>query len=207
MEMEEAVEIWKREGIDYAECDFNCGGDSMNHTEFRFYKGNKEIKETWGLKAYFDDAIYNHVDFYEISDGDYLGESGTVTITLSEDEDEFDYEKLSTEEWLETYSDVLKVEITKEQACFLEEYVSDMSGSEWEGEVINYKKDFILKEEHEDMIQELHELFYEEVRDWASNQGELSDESETYETSISIIKEDDKFFIELEVSCQVYHYS
>jgi hypothetical protein len=206
MEMEEAVEIWKREGIDYAKFDFSCGGDSMNDTEFRFYKGNEEIKETWGLEAYFDDAIYDYVEFYEVSDGHYLGENGTVTITFNKYDDEFDYEKSSTEEWLETCSEVLKVEITKKQACFLEEYVSDMSGSEWNGEAINYKKDFILKEEHEDMIQELHGLFYAQTFEWASSQGELSDESESYETSISIIKEDDKFFIELEVSCSVYSY-
>ena len=105
MEMEEAVEIWKREGIDRVEFDFSCGGDSMNDTELRFYKGNKEIEETWGLEAYFDDEVYENVEFYENSDGHYQGESGTVTITLNEDEDEFDYEKSSTEEWLEIYSD------------------------------------------------------------------------------------------------------
>ena len=204
MEMEEAVEIWKREGIDRVECDFSCGGDSMDNIDFTFYKGNKEIEETWGLEAYFDDAIYDYVEFYENSDGHYIGESGTVTITL--DGDEFDYDKSSTEEWLETYVDDLKVEITKEQACFLEEYVSDMSGSGWGGDIINYKKDFILKEEHEDMIQKLHELFYAQTCEWRLNQEGESEGSESYETSISIIKEDDKFFIELEVSCGVYIY-
>jgi hypothetical protein len=107
--------------------------------------------------------------------------------------------------WLECYDDVLKVEITKEQACFLEEYISNMLGGDWNEEETSYKKDFILKKEHEDMIQELHKVFYEELCKWVSSQGELdvSAGSETYETSISIIKEDDKFFIELEVSCDV----
>jgi len=110
-------------------------------------------------------------------------------------------------EWVENYSNVLEVEITKEQACFLEEYISNMSGGDGDKVETNYKKDFILKKEHEDMIQKLHELFYEKLWEWADNQAEGPDElvegSETYETSISIIKEDDKFFIELEVSCNV----
>jgi hypothetical protein len=114
-------------------------------------------------------------------------------------------------EWVENYSNVLEVEITKEQASFLEEYISNMSGGDGDKVERNYKKDFILKEEHEDMIQELHELFYEELCEWADNQAELSDElvegSETYETGIySIFKKDNKFFIDLEVSCEVECY-
>jgi hypothetical protein len=207
MEMEEVIEIWKREGIDHAEYDFNCGGDSMNDTELRFYKENKAIKETWGLSDYFEDEVYKKVEFYVNSFDNYQGESGTVTIGLNEEEDGFEYEKSSTEEWVETYSDVLKVEITKEQACFLEDYIRDMSGGGWRLDEINYKKDFVLKREHEDMIQKLRDEFQNNLEEWAYNQDELSEESESYETSISIIKEDEKFFIELEVSCQVYSYS
>jgi hypothetical protein len=207
MEMEEVIEIWKREGIDHAEYDFNCGGDSMNDTELRFYKENKAIKETWGLSDYFEDEVYKKVEFYVNSFDNYQGESGTVTIGLNEEEDGFEYEKSSTEEWVETYSDVLKVEITKKQACFLEDYIRDMSGGGWRLDEINYKKDFVLKREHEDMIQKLRDEFQNNLEEWAYNQDELSEESESYETSISIIKEDEKFFIELEVSCQVYSYS
>jgi len=206
MEMEEVIEIWKAEGIDHAEFKFSCGGDSMNDTELRFYKENKAIKETWGLSAYFEEKVYDNVEFYENSCDNYIGESGTVTIELNEDEDGFDYDKSSTEEWLETYSNVLKVEITEEQARFLEEYIRDMSGGGWRGDEINYKKDFVLKTEHEDMIQKLRDEFEVKCNDWAYNQGELSEGSESYETSISIIKEDEKFFIELEVSCEVYSY-
>ena len=100
----------------------------------------------------------------------------------------------------------MKVEITEEQARFLEDYIRDMSGGSWRGEDINYKKDFILTEEIEDIIQKLRDEFQNNLKEWAYNQDELSEESESYETSISIIKEDEKFFIELEVSCQVYSY-
>ena len=207
MEMEEVIKLWKKKKISHAEYDFSCGGDSMNDTELRFYKENKAIKETWGLSDYFEDEVYEKVEFYVDSSDNYPGESGTVTIGLNEDEDGFEYEKSSTEEWLETYSDVLKVEITEEQARFLEEHIRDMSGGGWRGEDINYKKDFILTEEIEDIIQKLRDEFQNNLEEWAYNQYELSEESESYETSISIIKEDEKFFIELEVSCQVYSYS
>ena len=207
MEMEEVIKLWKKKKISHAEYDFSCGGDSMNGTELRFYKENKAIKETWGLSDYFEDEVYEKVEFYVDSSDNYQGESGTVTIGLNEDEDGFEYEKSSTEEWLETYSDVLKVEITEEQARFLEEHIRDMSGGGWRGEDINYKKDFILTEEIEDIIQKLRDEFQNNLEEWAYNQYELSEESESYETSISIIKEDEKFFIELEVSCQVYSYS
>ena len=207
MEMEEVIKLWKKKKISHAEYDFSCGGDSMNDTELRFYKENKAIKETWGLSDYFEDEVYEKVEFYVDSSDNYQGESGTVTIGLNEDEDGFEYEKSSTEEWLETYSDVLKVEITEEQARFLEDYIRDMSGGGWRGEDINYKKDFILTEEIEDIIQKLRDEFQNNLEEWAYNQDELSEESESYETSISIIKEDEKFFIELEVSCQVYSYS
>ena len=207
MEMEDAIKLWKKKKISHAEYDFSCGGDSMNDTELRFYKENKAIKETWGLSDYFEDEVYEKVEFYVDSSDNYQGESGTVTIGLNEDEDGFEYEKSSTEEWLETYSDVLKVEITEEQARFLEDYIRDMSGGGWRGEDINYKKDFILTEEIEDIIQKLRDEFQNNLEEWAYNQYELSEESESYETSISIIKEDEKFFIELEVSCQVYSYS
>ena len=206
MEMEDAIKLWKKKKISHAEYDFSCGGDSMNDTELRFYKENKAIKETWGLSDYFEDEVYKKVEFYVDSSDNYQGESGTVTIGLNEDEDGFEYEKSSTEEWLETYSDVLKVEITEEQARFLEDYIRDMSGGGWRGEDINYKKDFILTEEIEDIIQKLRDEFQNNLKEWAYNQDELSEESESYETSISIIKEDEKFFIELEVSCQVYSY-
>ena len=206
MEMKEVIEIWKREGIDRAEFEFSCGGDSMNDTELRFYKENKAIQETWGLSAYFEDKVYYNVEFYVNSCDNYIGESGTVTIELNEDEDGFDYDKSSTEEWLETCSYTLKVEITKEQAQFLEEYVSDMSGGGWRGDEINYKKDFILTGELEKMIQELHDDFEVKCNDWAYNQGECRDETEFYQTDVSISEEDGKFFIELEVSCEIYSY-
>ncbi len=207
MEMKEVIKLWKEAEIDHAEFNFSCGGDSMNDTELIFYKENKQIEVDGALYDYFDNSVYDNVEFYVDSCDNYIGENGTVTIELNEEEDGFEYGKSSTEEWLETCSDTLKVEITKEQAEFLQEYVRDMSGGGWRGEEINYKKDFILTAELEKMIQELHDAFEVKCNDWAYNQGEYQDETEFYETDVSISEEDGKFFVDLDVSCEIYSFT
>ena len=204
MEMKEVIKLWKEAEIDHAEFKFSCGGDSMGDTELIFYKENKQIKVDRALYDYFDNSVYENVEFYVNSFvDDYMGESGTVTIELDEEEDRFEYDKSSSETWLDYYSDTLKVEITKEQAQFLEEYVSDMSAGEDEEEQ-NYKKDFILTEEVEKMIEGLHQTFYDTTRKYAGMQGELLEGTEFYQTEASISEEDGKFFVELDIGCNVY---
>ena len=204
--MEEMIKAWKDAEIAYAEFKFYCGGDCMGDTSIAFYdKNEKEIKDTFGLGGYFDDEIYNHVDFYVNSDGHYMGEYGTVTIELDdEDEDEeyFTYSKSAMAQISEQYDETIKFELTKEQAEFLQEYVSDMSGGAWRGEETNYKKDFVLTKEHEKMIEELHSLFYEKAEEWASEEYDAEEESERYEMN-EIIESDGKFYAQLEVACNV----
>jgi len=99
---------------------------------------------------------------------------------------------------------ILKCELTKEQAKFLKEYVSDMSGGEDVGEV-NYKKDFILTKEIEEMIEELHQMFYDTTRNWAWDCG-ADGETETYvinENELEIIKRNDRFFLEISCCCEI----
>lgn len=79
---------------------FDCGGDSMNSTEIKIYDINEDLVEDDYLETYFDSEVYNNVDFYENSDGVYIGEHGEVTITL--EEEEFEYTKDSVEQWEET---------------------------------------------------------------------------------------------------------
>ena len=206
--MQDAIKLWKEAEIDHAEFGFSCGGDSMDDTDLTFFdKENKAIKETWGLSGYFEDEVYKKVEFYEDSDGYYIGEQGTVTIQLNEEGDDFDYDKSSTSEYDKTEDDIIHFELTKEQAQFLEEYVSDMSGGEWDGDIINYKKDFILTEEHEEMIEELHSEFMSFTENWTLELDyEPRDESAHYEMKKVVEKEDGKFYAELEVSCGLYFY-
>ena len=206
--MQDAIKLWKEAEIDHAEFGFSCGGDSMDDTDLTFFdKENKAIKETWGLSGYFEDEVYKKVEFYEDSDGYYIGEQGTVTIQLNEEGDDFDYDKSSTAEYDKREESIIHFELTKEQAQFLEEYVSDMSGGEWDGDIINYKKDFILTEEHEEMIEELHSEFMSFTENWTLELDyEPRDESAHYEMKKVVEKEDGKFYAELEVSCGLYFY-
>ena len=209
---EEYVKIWKKHKITHAEFSF----DSLSDVEgdITFYRGDKIIKEKWGLSSYLIDDIFQYVDFLEESDRYYTGERGTVTIELyEEDEDEpfFQYTKSSKYLRSEWRGEEILCEITKEQAQFLEEYVSDMSGGE-DGREVNYKKDFILTEKIEEMIDKLHEVFLEQVNKWTSkllknywNIEEIEDESERYEIEdITITEENGKFYVKLNAQCGVY---
>ncbi len=99
---------------------------------------------------------------------------------------------------------ILKCELTAEQAQFLKEYVRDMSGGVDGGEE-NYKKDFILTEEMEEMIDELHQMFYDTTRNWAWDCG-ADGETETYvinENELEIIEKLDRFFLEISCCCEI----
>ena len=206
MEMQEAIKLWKEAEISHAEFNFSCGGDSMYDTDLTFYKEGKEVTAN-ELSDYFEDAIYDNVEFYEVEDGYYLGEMGTVTIELNSEEDGFEYRKSSTAEYNKSEDDTIYFELTTKQAQFLEEHVSDMSGGEWDGDVINYKKDFVLTEELEEMISELQSEFMSFTEEWTLGLDyEVRDESLYYEMNKVVKKEDGKFYAELNVSCGLYFF-
>ena len=205
---EEYVKIWKKHKITHAEFSF----DSLSDVEddITFYRGDKIIKEKWGLSSYLIDDIFQYVDFLEESDRYYTGERGTVTIELcEEDEDEpfFQYAKSSKYLRSDWRGEEILCEITKEQAQFLEEYVSDMSGGE-DGREVNYKKDFILTEKIEEMIEELYDNFEERCHGWADDLictkedvEELYNADFSYETGdITITEKTRKFYVNLNVS-------
>ena len=197
MEMQDAIKLWKKKKISHAEFSFSCGNDSMDDTDLTFYKEGKEVKSK-ELSDYFEDAIYDNVEFYDTSDGYYIGESGKVTIELNEDEDEFEYDKSSISLYCEELSNSVNIEITKEQAQFLEEYVSSMSRY-YDGGEEDYKKDFILTEEMEKMIDELHKMFFEMIENTWNG---VEEGSEWYDTGdITIIKKDKKFYVKLSFGC------
>lgn len=164
MTNQEAVKLWKELGINRAEFEFNCGGDSMNDTTLNFYdKSNKSVNsnELWN---FFDNEIYKQVTFYEASDGHYQGEAGIVHIELdtesdNEDEHDFTYSKDSEAEYNETFNDNAFVELTPEQLAFIEKNVSNINGGEdFHNATINYKRDFIMTERDEEIANEIAEL-------------------------------------------------
>ena len=151
----EIIQEWKKLNVYQGRFEFSCGGDSMNETELTFYDNDdKPISKTQVLNDYFEDEIYKKVEFYEASDGHYIGEMGTVYITLNDDEDDFEYEKSSTSEWSESYTEEVQIELTDEEKKFIEEYVDDFEGDN--GTInFNYTKDFVLTNEKEELVSNL----------------------------------------------------
>jgi hypothetical protein len=153
-EVSQEVKLWKENKIHECIMDFSCGGDSMNDYDFKFYdKKGKEI-ECQELKDYVEDEVFRKVEFYENSDGHYIGEFGQVRITLNDGEDDFEYNKSSKSEWSERYTEEISIGITTEEAKFIKEKVGNMNGGEGD-KLINYKVDCILTDDEEEMVDKL----------------------------------------------------
>lgn len=157
MEDKEVIQIWKDKKISYAEFVYSCGGDSMGNTELIFYgKSGDEVSAGDELEAHFDDVVYDNVNFYVNSDGHYMGESGVIHIEL--EDDCFTYSKNAQAEWSESIDTTLEFELTNEQAEFIRNNISELSGGEGEFTSFNYSRDFILTDEDEDIEKEIGEL-------------------------------------------------
>lgn len=198
--MEEIIEIWKAKNIERAIMDFVCGGDSIGDTSFSFETKDGEIIFDSFLEAYFQDNVYNNVEFYVNSDGHYIGEMGQVIIEFDEEEGEFSYMKDAQAEYNESIANRLEIQLTDAQAKFVQENVSNINGENWEGEShFNYKRDFIIDDETEELIDELRTLLEVEVSSFAPKvDGELL-EDWSFETlgEDNLLTEDNKLIVEV----------
>lgn len=177
--MQNIIDLWKKNNIDRCVMTFSCGGDSMNDTSFETYDKDNELVENEDSKEieyYFDNEVYNAVDFYVNSDGHYQGEFGTVFITLNEDETDFEYAKNSQSEWSETMEEKILVKLTDEEVKFIQENVSNINGG-LDGEVINYKVDCILTDDDEKLTTVLLSKLGEaaEEHEFEDSEGEQED--------------------------------
>jgi len=203
----EIIELWKKLDITKGEFIFSCGGDSMGETEFRFWNSKNEEVESSELEDYFESEVYSEVEFYEVSDGHYMGEYGQVEIILEDDDEDkdewyFSYDKQSQSEWEERFVEVMKYELTDSEVKFLTEKVSSIVGGE-DGEAINYKTDCVLSDEEEELSEKLlkdlsnaaDEYEFEgadgEAQEWFVFTTSIDDEDE-------IIIEDNKLSVEVQ---------
>ena len=148
MELIEAIARWKELNLDRAILTFNCGGDSMGDTEWELFDNEDNPVDDSDLVDYFDNEVYNRVDFYVNSDGHYMGENGIVTVTIDEDDEEdFSYCKEAMSNYEETVTNELVVELTDAELAFVKEYVRDINGGYDEDVNFNYSKDFIMTDE------------------------------------------------------------
>ena len=156
VETNEIIELWKKLDIQRCEMEFSCGGDSMNETDFTFYDSQDNQVDADELESYFEGEVYNQVEFYEVSDGHYMGEFGQVIITLEDEDDEpfFQYDKQAQSEWEEREIEVMKYDLTESEVKFLTEKVDSIVGGE-DGQAINYKTDCVLSDEEEELSEKL----------------------------------------------------
>lgn len=164
IKLSEEVKMWNESNIGKCVLEFSCGGDSMNDTTFAFYdkdgkKMNKEGNDLLGsLESYFEDVIYERVEFYVNSDGYYIGEFGTVVIEFDEDSNDFTYVKSAMSEYSESVTNVVDVKLNKAEVKFLKKYVANINGSydEIQGN-INFSKDFVYTPQMEKMVERITE--------------------------------------------------
>jgi hypothetical protein len=188
------VKLWKENNINECVMEFNCGGDSMNETNFILYDNERNKVDCHELTDHFEDEVYNEVNFYEASDGHYLGEFGTVTITLNDEEDGFEYYKSSESEFEEEFGDYLKVKLTDEEVKLLTEKIENLNGGGWEErDNINYKVDCILTDNEETILENLIERIKEDVEGSEIKDGrgeEVDGNSRGYDTEDELIIKD-----------------
>jgi hypothetical protein len=165
---EEMIDKWKELNIKSCSMEFSCGGDSMNDYTFTFYTNDNKEVDGEELEDYFDSEVFNRIEFYECSDGHYIGESGVVEITLEgEGEDEgFEYYKDATSEWSERYFGQMNVPLTDTELSFIKEKVLNMNGGDWGEPNINYKVDCIVTDEEEKMMNDLIQKICDESEDF-----------------------------------------
>lgn len=178
MKTNEAIQLWKERNIQRCVMEFSCGGDSMGDTEFTFYTNEGEIHDD-DLESYFDEAVYKNVEFYEVSNGEYLGEHGTVTITLdNEDETLFIYDKESVSEMYQRVTETTEITISLEEEALFDK----ISLIEIESGQISYTftNDVILSEEEIELMNHLEDRIVTHCTDYEFNfnEGEPADNGE-----------------------------
>ena len=211
--MEEIIKIWKDHKVTQAMFEFYCGGDSMGETMFHFETENNEelpSKVYDELVGYFDDEVYRNVEFYEASDGHYMGEMGNVYIELNDDEDDFNYNKCSESEWNESFVSVINIPLTSDEREFVEKNVSSIVGGFDDSPMINYSRDLIITDKSEKLIEELLQKVDKETQEFVPDfedelgGGELQ-EWYTYNTSDNdIINSEGELSIQIDNNVCVY---
>jgi hypothetical protein len=177
-EEEKIIQLWKENGVANINYEFDCGGDSMNETILNILDKEGGLIECKEIEDYFENKIYDNVEFYVNSDGHYMGERGNVYVYLEEEDEEepyFSYSKSSMEEYNEREDFDVMIELSDEEIEYISLYVNNINTS-WGDDVnFNYGTDFIKTDRHEELEKSIGEKltkFYNEYE--PEVQGELS---------------------------------
>lgn len=178
MTEKEIIQLWKENGVESIDFVFDCGGDQMNDTTINILDKKGELIECKEIEDYFDNKIYDNVEFYVNSDGHYQGENGNVYITLEDENEEepyFSYSKCSMEEYNEREEFDVMVELSDEEIEYISLYVNNINTGWGDDMNFNYKTDFIKTDRHEELEKSIDEKLTKFYDDYEPEvEGELS---------------------------------
>ena len=163
--METMIKDWKEAGIGYAKFIFSCGGDSMNDCHFEYFTEDHDEIPSFEHETELEDILFKRVEFYVNSDGHYMGEDGTVTIELNEEEDDFYFSKEAEAEYCERITSEVTAVLTDEEVDYINKYAEDIIGGEDDNTDINYKINFIKTYE----LDEIEKSIFEKIDDVAGS--------------------------------------
>ena len=208
MTKEEAIALWKEQGIERVEMEFYCGGDEMGDYSFRYYNADDvELDEVKELFDYFDEEVFKKIDFYVNSDGHYMGESGSVHITIDDSDNEdidFDYVKSAQSEWNESLTNTLSVTLNEEQINYVKEFISSINGGSDENTQFNYSKDFIMTDEHERIEKEIGTIIDDITSDYEPDTENEVGEWFNYQNEEPMFDDDNTLLIEINNETTLY---
>jgi len=159
------IKDWKEAGISYAKFIFSCGGDSMNDYHFEYFTEDHDEIPSFEHDAELEDMVFKRVEFYVNSDGHYMGEDGTVTIELNEEEEDFYFSKEAEAEYCERITSEETVTITDEEVNYINKYVENIHGGYDNHTEVNYKINFIKTDE----LDEIEKSIFEKIDDFAGS--------------------------------------
>ena len=156
-EKEQIIQLWIENGVDNIDYEFDCGGDSMGETTLNILDKEGNSIECKEIEDYFENKIYDNVEFYVNSDGHYMGERGNVYVYLNDEKDGFDYSKTSMEEYSEREEFDVMVELSDEEIEYVGLYVNNINTG-WGSDMnFNYATDFIKTDRHEELDKSIDE--------------------------------------------------
>ena len=161
------------------------------------------------MDKFFDSVVFDRVDFYVNSDGHYMGESGSVHITLDDleldDADiDFDYVKSAQSEWNESLTNTLSITLNEEQINYVKEFVSSFNGGSDEFTQFNYSKDFIMTDEHERIENEISTILDETTNDYEPETDNELNEWYNYQNEEPMFNEHNELLVEMNNETYVY---
>ena len=86
--MKEIIKLWKDLGITEASATYNCGGDAFGDADWSLKGKDGEEIENDELVNLLYDEMFVKLTFFEVSDGYYIGEWGSINVALETDDEE-----------------------------------------------------------------------------------------------------------------------